>query len=159
MAKAKDKDKQLLSPKLDVVFKALMTRDKELVKNFLKAATDLPKEEFYNVDFPDTHLLPDFPGLKMEIMDLRVTTKSGIETDIELQLLPHDGIRERFLLYLVRPFSLQLKKGKKEKSYLDLKKVILIVITDFVLLTEEKDCINRYFLQNQKSGNMFIDKP
>jgi hypothetical protein len=32
------------------------------------------------------------------------------------------------------------------------------LITDFVLLDEEKDCINRYFLQNQKSGNIFIDK-
>jgi predicted transposase/invertase (TIGR01784 family) len=142
---------KLLSPKLDIVFKSLLTQSKELTKSFLRAVTGLPNDEFRDIEFSDTHLLPDYPNLKTEIMDLRVVTSSGLKTNVELQLLPHDSIRERFLLYLVRAFSLQLVRGGE---YGDLRKVILIVIVDFTLLKEEKEFINRYLLQNQKSGNI-----
>ncbi|MDR2400171.1 MAG: Rpn family recombination-promoting nuclease/putative transposase [Deferribacteraceae bacterium] len=132
-----NREKPLLSSKLDIVFKSLMADPKrpELIRDFLQAVTDLPSEEYEKIEFPDTHLLPVFPELKLEVMDIRAIMKSGIEADVEIQLFPQEGIRERFLLYLIRPLILQLEKGS---SYKFLKKVILIVITDFILLKEEE---------------------
>lgn len=59
--------KPLLSPKLGIVFKTLMAEPQrpELIKDFLKAVTDLHDEEYEKIEFPDTHFLPDFPELKL----------------------------------------------------------------------------------------------
>jgi predicted transposase/invertase (TIGR01784 family) len=146
----------LLDPKYDVVFKRLMTdpQNREFIKDFLKTIAEVQDDELENLEFLDTHLLPKCPDMRTQILDVRIITKSDFLA-VEMQREHEIGERERFLLYLVKPYTEQLKK---DQAYHQLKKSLLIVITDFTLLKEEEDCINYYFLQNRRSGNIFVDK-
>ena len=78
----------------------------------------------------DRYIDLNMPDEKFGIMDLRTILEDGSQCNIEVQLNYHKYEIERFLMYLCKMYSGQLKRGE---SYSEVNKVISIVILDHEL--------------------------
>lgn len=120
-------NKELLKPKIDVVFHSLFRVGNEnITKAIISAVT---KEKINKIDLNnDRHILGRYPEEKLGILDLRATLDDGTICNVEIQLADNKDIAERFLYYWSRIYSSQLIKGD---DYGKINKVIGIIIIDY----------------------------
>ena len=146
----------LLSRKTDIVFRKIFgdANNTDILASFLQAVLDLPASEYERIEIDDPHLLPDIPGDKLGILDVKLHTRSGNVVDIELQLLNTPAFRKRIIFYTARMLAEQIKAGEDWRS---IERAISIVITDFVLINENESYYNRYRLYDNKTGSEFTN--
>jgi predicted transposase/invertase (TIGR01784 family) len=144
------------TPRNDAMFKMIFGdgRDIDILTDFLKAALDLPAEDYEEVSLVDPHLARENPEDKLGILDVKVRTRSGKLIDIEIQLCDQPQMRERTVFYLARMINEQIGAGD---DYWSIKRTICILITDFVLVGENASYHNRYTLRDPKTGSEFTD--
>ena len=120
-------NKELLKPKIDVVFHSLFRVGNEnITKAIISAVT---KEKINKIDLNnDRHILGRYPEEKLGILDLRATLDDGTICNVEIQLADNKDTAERFLYYWSRIYSSQLIKGD---DYGKINKVIGIIIIDY----------------------------
>ena len=118
--------KSLLRPKNDVVFQTLFTRGSE---NITKAMIeDIIKININKIDLDKSKdLLNDNASNKNGRLDIRAILNGNIDCDVEMQLVPHEKMIERFLYYWAKMYTANLKEGE---NYRDLKKSISIIVLD-----------------------------
>ena len=121
-----NKEKSILQPKNDVVFKALFSRGKPRITQAMLEAILKTKIDELELD-KSTDLLNENAGDKNGRLDLRAIINGNTECDIEVQLVSNDNITERFLYYWAKMYAANLKIGDK---YSDLRKTISIIILD-----------------------------
>ena len=121
--------KELLKPKIDVVFHELFRKGNEGITKAMIQAVTKEKIEEVNLDH-DRNLVGKYPEEKIGIVDLKATLDNGTICDIEIQLADNKDTEERFLYYWSKIYSSQLSKGE---YYKDLNKVIGIIIIDYEL--------------------------
>ncbi len=95
----------MLSPKNDFVFKQLFgdAQHTAILADFLQAVLGLPKEEFADLVIIDPNLNREYEDDKLCILDVRVTTSSGKDVDIEIQLQASSELYDRIQCYVVAP--------------------------------------------------------
>ena len=121
----------------------------------MKSVIALPESDYEKLTIVDPHLKRETAGGKLSILDVKVHTRSGKVIDIEIQVssdIPE--MRERIVYYAARMITEQIGKGE---DYLAIKKVISILITDFVLINENSAYHNRYTLRDPGTGSEFSD--
>jgi len=145
-----------ISPRSDLVFKLLFgdERNIELLTAFLKSALCLPEDEYDEVTIVDPHLLPEQYAAKLGILDVKVKTKEGKLIDIEIQVLPTLELRERVVFYSAKMIAEQVASGD---DYSKLKRVISIIITDYILIPENDIYQNRYTLYDSNTSSEFTN--
>ena len=148
-----NKPKPLLSPRNDVIFKAILS-DSDILIDFLSGVTNLTPEDYKEVYIVDPHLHREAGHDKLGILDVKVKTKTGKLIDIEIQLYSHTWLRERMVYYLSKMVTGQVSEGD---SYEKIKKTIIILITDFVLNKDSPRCHHRYQLYDIDDGTLFSD--
>ena len=121
-----NKEKSILQPKNDVVFKALFSRGKPRITQAMLEAILKMKIDKLELD-KSTDLLNENADDKNGRLDLRAIINGNTECDIEVQLVSNDNINERFLYYWAKMYAANLKIGDK---YSDLRKTISIIILD-----------------------------
>ena len=121
-----NKEKSILQPKNDVVFKALFSRGKPRITQAMLEAILKMKIDKLELD-KSTDLLNENADDKNGRLDLRAIINGNTECDIEVQLVSNDNINERFLYYWAKMYTANLKIGDK---YSDLRKTISIIILD-----------------------------
>lgn len=115
--------------KLDIVFKMIMTQNKEILKYFVSAMLEMPAEDIKDITILNPKLLPaDVDGKKPEL-DLKLQVCDKI-VDVEVQLCNKKAYPERSLYYWAKLYSEQLDQGE---NYDLLPRTICINILDFVL--------------------------
>jgi len=119
--------KELLIPKIDVVFHSLFRIGNEnITKAIISAVT---KEKINKIDLDNNrHILGRYPEEKLGILDLKATLDNGTICNVEIQLADNKDTAERFLYYWSRIYSSQLIKGE---DYGKINKVIGIIIIDY----------------------------
>ena len=119
-----EEEGKLLSPKLDVVFRALFREEN---KRLLESLISDVIQEKVNVVTTDKNRDINIKEAdeKLGIMDLRAELAGGEQCNIEIQLQPHKYENERILYYWADTYSRQLKVGDK---YEELNKTISIII-------------------------------
>ena len=72
-------NKELLSVKLDLVFKLIFgdQRNTDILTSFLKSVLDIPEEEYERITVVDPFVKADYPDDKYGILDVKIHTKSG----------------------------------------------------------------------------------
>ena len=122
----KTKEKPILHPKNDIVFHALFSRGKErITKAFLE---DILKIKIDKLELDkNTELLNDNIKDKNGRLDLRAVINGNIDCDIEVQLVSHEKMLERFVYYWAKMYTANLQIGQ---PYKELRKVISIIIVD-----------------------------
>ncbi len=132
-------DKELLSPKLDLVFKGLFG-----VENSKKALMSLLNDTFgmniKNVDditLTNTELVPESHDGKLSRLDICLTVKNEKKEhiNIEIQLVNEHNIMKRVMFYLAKLYSGQLPKAGK---YNELAKSICVVILDYTYFDDDR---------------------
>jgi len=151
-----EKMKNFLSPRGDLIFKLLFgdERNIELLTDFLKSVLRLPADEYDEVTIVDPHLLPEDKGGKLGVLDVKVRTRSKKIIDVEIQILPTPELRERVVYYLAKMITEQVGTGDE---FLNIKRVISIIITDFVFIPENDVYHNRYTLRDPETSSEFTD--
>ena len=122
-------EKQLLQPKIDVVFQSLFNKDNmEITKSFVEV---LLEEKIETIEInADKDLIREKPEDKYGVLDLELDVNNKEKIDVEIQLSKRTDFIKRILWYLTRMYSKQIKRGEK---YKELNKVMLIAIVDFNL--------------------------
>ena len=147
---------KLLSPRSDLIFKKIFgdTDNVDLLRDFLMASLDIPREEYDRLEVVDPHLRRAFPEDKLGILDVLLHTKSGMRIDIEIQVSPMKAMPERLTYYAARLLADQMSAGN---PYARVKKVVCIAILDWELIEDSDRYHNRYRLYDAGSGSLFTD--
>jgi predicted transposase/invertase (TIGR01784 family) len=95
---------KLLDPTIDVVFKLLLLRRQELLRDMIEAVLDLPLP-IQELVVQNPEIPKDFPGDKGVVLDIRVRLHNGHQIDLEMQSTVPPGTRARFLYYWAKAFS------------------------------------------------------
>jgi predicted transposase/invertase (TIGR01784 family) len=148
--------KDILPPKNDVVFKLLFgdKRNGDLLADFLKAVINLPEDDYSEITVVDPHLMRKHPDKKLGILDLKIKTKSGKIVHVEIQLWDFPQMRERIIFYDAGLITDQIDAGE---DYGSIKRVITILITDYVLIPESLRYHNRFTLNDPETAIEFTD--
>ncbi len=105
--------KQLLTPKLDFVFKKLFTADTELLIDLLNTVLELPdKRQITAVTVKNPTILAEHITEKYIILDILAVDDRQRQYDIEMQSRKYDAYPQRMLYYLAKLYAGQLDSGK-----------------------------------------------
>jgi predicted transposase/invertase (TIGR01784 family) len=136
--------KKFADPKNDLVFKKVFgnATNKDLLIDFVNKV--VPSKHVKEVEYLPTNLEPDVRIKKQSILDVLCTDQNGSKYIIEI--MPNnakekDLDKNRAVYYASKTFTTQIDKGGK---YSDLKEVIFIAITDFVMFPEKEAYISTH---------------
>jgi predicted transposase/invertase (TIGR01784 family) len=150
------KQQKFFPPTNDFVFKTIFgdERNTDILADFLEAVLDLLPEEYTQIQLADPHTKREREKDKLGILDVKVRTKTGKLIDIEIQVSARPFMRERIIFYLSKLITEQIGKGM---DYQNIKRVISIVITDYVLAPETTVCHDQFFLYSELTKTQFSD--
>jgi predicted transposase/invertase (TIGR01784 family) len=150
------KNQKFYAPTNDFVFKMIFgdERNTDILADFLQAVLDLPPEEYSHIQITDPHTKREREKDKLGILDVKVRTKAGKLIDIEIQVSARPFMRERIIFYLSKLITEQIGKGM---DYQNIKRVISIVITDYVLASTTNVCHDQFFLYSELTKTRFSD--
>ena len=148
--------KSLLSVKYDVIFRLFFAdeRNAEDLTDFLKAILDLPEDDYQEIEVADPHLLPDYVGDKLAVIDIKLHTKSRKIIHIEIQLKVTPEMRERIVFYDAKLITEQVGSGDK---YAEIRKVVSIIITDETLIPNSPRYHHRFTFYDPDAAVEFTD--
>ena len=149
------KKKELLSLTNNYVFlRILGEKNLSALAEFLAAVFDITTDEIGELTVDDPHIHRERKEGKSNILDIRVHTSSGEIINVEVQVNPERGFRERIAFLNSKAFSGQLDKGQK---YWALNRTVTIVIADFILIKENSDVFNRFRWYNINDRTLLTD--
>lgn len=154
-AKLERKEKKLLSPKLDVVFKAIFGEpgDERITKGFLETVL---KEPIEKIDLSKNPILRrEFKDEKLGILDILAEINGKEEVNIELQIVDRKNIVERILYYWSKLYSRQIKTGEE---YEKLSKTIVILITNYEIKNIDEDYHTKWQIMEVDKKIILTDK-
>ena len=153
IAKQNQETKTLLSLTNDAVLKLYFTKEEniEQLKQFLKAATHLTDDDLAIVQIKNSVLTKEHVLDKDFIVDIRLTSTSGHQINIEMQMRNHDAFIDQMVSYNARQFASQLSRGE---NYTNLKEVISLIIVDFEMF-DDTDDFCEHILFRRKNRKIF----
>ena len=136
-------EKKLLRVKNDAVFKMFFAdeRNREFLTGFLKSVLKLPDNDYNEIVIADPHLLRDFAGGKLGVIDVKLRTNSGKVIQIEIQLKVTHEIHGRIAFYGSKLITGQL--GESD-NYSKINQVICIIITNETLVKKSPGYHHRF---------------
>ncbi len=150
--------KELLSPKLDLVFKALFGKEdgKSILRPFLNSVLDLNIQSPDDITLTNTEITPEIAVGKLSRLDVCAMVKNGDSDehiDIEIQLSNHGNMLKRSVYYVAKLFSSQLEESER---YDKLGRAIGLSILDFNIF-DDKRFLHRGRLKDTENGVEFTD--
>lgn len=151
----KNFDDLFMSPKVDCVFKMLFgdERHKNLLKNFLRCAIKLDGDDLETIAIVGTELKREYPDDKQGILDVAAKTKSGVQINIEIQLLYESAMAKRTLYYWAKNYCGQLTAGH---PYSELHRTIALNIVNFKMF-ETPDYKNTFYVMEKTRHEVLDD--
>ena len=102
-----------LNPKADLTFKLVFGEHPELVKSLLNALLPLEAgREIERVEYANPEMIPENPGKKNSIVDVRCHDNQGREFIVEMQLYWSDEFRQRVILNASKAVVKQAGQGE-----------------------------------------------
>lgn len=138
-----------LDPKNDVAFRKVFGEEKHkrIPIDFLNAVLGLEGDtKIIDLEFLNLKQTPEIDARKESIVDVMVRDQRGIKYIVEMQVAKMEGFEKRAQYYAAKTYCAHFGKGGK---YHDLKKVIFLAITDYVVFPKKE---GRY-----KSDHVILD--
>jgi predicted transposase/invertase (TIGR01784 family) len=147
---------EILSPTDDYIFKLLFGEESgvERLANLLQSVLRLSDDEYSEITIVDPHLLREYKGDKLGILDVKVKIKTGKLVNVEIQVEPSPVLRERVVFYAAKMITGQMKSGN---NHSEIKRVISIIITAHNFINDSEKYHNRYTLYDLETGSEFSD--
>lgn len=145
-------DDFIMSPKVDFVFKELMSNPK-VRKGFLSAVLNIKDTDIKETILENTNLRVRHEDEKLSILDVRVLMNNNTEIDIEIQLAYYGTWSERSAFYLSKMLA---EQEGINRIYSNIKKCIGINILDFKY-TKDNKFYKSYHIREDKTNEIFTD--
>ena len=139
----------MLDPKNDIAFKGIFGREenKDIVIDFLNDMVVFgDREKIVDVRFLPTIQSPEVAALKASIVDVMCIDTHGQQYIVEMQVARTQGFEKRAQYYAAKAYISQMEAGQ---AYENLKEVIFLAITDFILFPQK---------ESYKSDHVLLDK-
>lgn len=148
--------RKFLPVKSDVIFRLFYAdeRNEEFLISLLKSMLRLPEDDYHEIEIADPHLLREFEGDKLAIIDVKLYTKSRKIIHIEIQLKVTPELKKRIILYDAKLIAEQVAIGD---DYDAIQKVISIIITDENLIQTNQKYHHRFTLYDAEAQVEFSD--
>ncbi len=146
-----------LDPKSDSAFKRIFgsEKNKDILIEFLNDILELNGDErVADVDFINTHLLPEYNLHKLSAVDVICRDTKGRRFILEMQVSKTDCFMQRSQFYASRAYVQQLRVGA---SYGDLEKVIFLGILDFIEFPDIDRFHTKHIVIESLSGHSYLD--
>ena len=102
-----------LDPKADLTFKLVFGEHEDLLMSLLNALLPLDEDgQIVHVDYLPSELVPENPGKKDSVVDVRCTDQLGRQFIVEMQLYWNRYFQQRVLLNASKAIVKQLKEGE-----------------------------------------------
>jgi predicted transposase/invertase (TIGR01784 family) len=149
-------NKKFLPVKSDIIFHLFFAdeRNMEALISFLKAVLKLPADDYNEITIVDPHLLREYPGDKLGILDVKLKSKSGKIINIEIQVKPMPGMKNRIVFYVGKLITEQIGDGD---DYEEIKKVISIAILNYDFIAHSANYHHRFVLYDIENQVVFND--
>ena len=146
-------EKDVVSAKLDVVFKMLFTKHLDLLKAFVSDILEIPLGDIEELVVTNPELPPENPEGKFSRLDLNMKLKDRL-INVEIQINSQADYSDRALFYWAKLFTSELESGE---PYKQLKQAITVNIVDFNMF-EGSDYHSEVAAVVKGSGKVFSDK-
>ena len=151
-----NKEKKILSPKIDIVFRMLFGEQKykRITKKLIE---DVIEEKVETIKLEETpYLLGVQADDKIGIIDVRATINYKNPIDIEMQILDNHDIEKRILFYWSKLYLKQIKSGDKFNK---LNRCISIIFLDYeIKKLNELPIHTKWQIKNDKNGKIILTK-
>ena len=146
---------ELLSPKIDYVFKTLFTSadSEDILTDFLASVLDIDNEDISSIKVLNTDFVPEAAAQKYSRLDIAMEVENRL-VNIEMQLKKLPDFRERALFYWAKLYTRDLREGD---SYKNLKQTISINILDYKMFDCE-ECHSVFRLREETRNELLTDK-
>ena len=138
----------------DYMFRAILQKDKQVLKALIAALLYLKKESIHDVVITNPIELGAAISDKDFIWDIRVNLKNAQLIDLEMQMSNEYNWSERSISYAARSFD-QLNSGEEYKEVLP---VHSIGFLNFTLFEDQPEFFATYELRNKKTGHLYSSK-
>ncbi len=145
---------EIIKPKLDIVFKALFTKNSDLLKCFVADILDIPRNDITELIVDNPNIYPDAKGGKESQLDLKLRVDDKL-VNVEIQLCNTGNFKDRVVYYWSKMYSGELKESE---DYTLLKRTICINIVDFKLFKKCTDPYSRFLILEEKRHELLTDK-
>ena len=138
----------------DYMFRAILQKDKQVLKALIVALLHLKKESIHDVAITNPIELGAAISDKDFILDIRVNLNNEQLIDLEMQMSNEYNWSERSISYAARSFD-QLNSGEEYKEVLP---VHSIGFLNFTLFEDQPEFFATYELRNKKTGHLYNSK-
>lgn len=144
-----------ISPRVDLVFKALMSdpEHKSILLEFLNAVLK-PKDPVVEVEILNPSPIMALVGDRVTIVDVKAVDSHGRIFQVEMQSWNHAGLRKRVLYDWAELYRGQLKAGQPHK---DLRPVISIWLLDVNLFREAPRYHHRFQIVDPSDKTILVE--
>lgn len=132
----------------DYMFRAILQKDKQVLKALIAALLHLKKESIHDVAITNPIELGAAISDKDFILDIRVNLNNEQLIDLEMQMSNECNWSKRSISYAARSFD-QLNSGEEYKEVLP---VHSIGFLNFTLFEDQPEFFATYELRNKKQG-------
>ena len=144
-----------LDPKNDLIFKRIFGEHPDLLIDFLNALMPLtPDRMIKEIEYLPAEQVPDNPGKKNSIVDVKCKDKSGGVFIIEMQMLWTDDFTKRLIFNAGKAYVRQLKKGE---DYHLLQPVYTLAILNESFDHQTKRFYHHYSIVNKENTKEVIE--
>ncbi len=145
--------RDVVSAKLDVIFKKLFTENEDLLHSFVASMLDIPSESIKKITISNPELSPETVASKFSRLDLSLNVDDRL-VNVEIQVKIDNDYRDRTLFYWAKLYASELKSGE---YYGTLKQTITINIINFNMF-EGNDYHTEVAAIIKGSNEIFSDK-
>ena len=138
----------------DYMFRAILQKDKQVLKALIAALLYLKKESIHDVVITNPIELGAAISDKDFIWDIRVNLNNAQLIDLEMQMSNECNWSKRSISYAARSFD-QLNSGEEYKEVLP---VHSIGFLNFTLFEDQPEFFATYELRNKKTGHLYSSK-
>ena len=138
----------------DYMFRAILQKDKQVLKALIAALLHLKKESIHDVAITNPIELGAAISDKDFILDIRVNLNNEQLIDLEMEMSNEYNWSERSISYAARSFD-QLNSGEEYKEVLP---VHSIGFLNFTLFEDQPEFFATYELRNKKTGHLYSSK-
>ena len=132
----------------DYMFRAILQKDKQVLKALIAALLHLEKENIHDVVITNPIELGAAISDKDFILDIRINLNNEQLIDLEMQMSNEYNWSERSISYAARSFD-QLNSGEEYKEVLP---VHSIGFLNFTLFEDQPEFFATYELRNKKTA-------
>lgn len=145
--------RDVISAKLDIIFKKLFSENEDLLHDFLASILDIPNDSIRRIQIVNPELSPEAMENKFSRLDLNMTIDDKL-VNVEIQIYNDPDYRDRALFYWAKLYTSELKSGD---SYRKLKQAITVNIINFNMF-EGVDYHTEIAATIKGTGEVYSDK-